>query len=74
MYSCSADSGVDAARFQRLLQFAEIVEGAADHQLRFALVAGALAHLLETVVDEIELQLILVLDTLRDSVETRPFS
>src|SRR5881398_789781 len=36
----------EAARFQRLLQPAEIGEGTADHQLRLALLAGALAHLL----------------------------
>jgi hypothetical protein len=30
--------------------------------LRFALLAGALAHFLEAVVDEVQLQLVLVLD------------
>src|SRR5438477_12202591 len=38
----------EATRFQRLLQPAEIGEGTADHQLRLALLAGALAHLLES--------------------------
>jgi hypothetical protein len=53
MYSCSAD-GRDAARLERLLQVAEVGERrTADHQLRLALSAGALAHLLEAVVDEV---------------------
>src|SRR5437773_2535329 len=50
----------EAARFQRLLQPAEIGEGTADHQLRLALLAGALAHLLESVVDEVQLEIVLV--------------
>src|SRR3984893_15654304 len=50
----------EAARFQRLLQPAEIGEGTADHQLRLALLAAALAHLLESVVDEVQLEIVLV--------------
>src|SRR2546429_7670306 len=50
----------EATRFQRLLQPAEIGEGTADHQLRLALLAGALAHLLESVVDEVQLEIVLV--------------
>ena len=50
----------DAARFQSLLQLAEIGKGAANDELRLALLAGALAHLLESMVDEIELEVILV--------------
>src|SRR6266550_1775586 len=50
----------EAARFQRLLQPAEIGEGTADHQLRLALLAAALAHLVESVVDEVQLEIVLV--------------
>src|ERR1700730_6679654 len=50
----------EAARFQRLLQPAEIGEGTANHQLRLALLAAALAHLLESVVDEVQLEIVLV--------------
>ena len=60
MYSCSADSGVMLALFQRLLQLAEVREHAADHDLRLAFLAGALAHLLEAVVDQVQLQVVLV--------------
>ena len=71
MYSCSADSGRDAARLERLLQPAEVGERAADHQLRLALLPGALAHLIETVIDEVQLEVVLV-DAARGSGETRP--
>ena len=50
----------DAALLERLLQLAEVGERAADHELRLALLAGALAHLLEAVVDQLELERLLV--------------
>src|SRR6202044_1536021 len=40
----------DAPLFQSLLQLAEIIEGAADHQLRLALVPRAVAPFFPTVV------------------------
>src|SRR5215471_13879934 len=46
----------DAAILDRLLQAAEVGEAAADHQLRLALLALALPHLLEAVIDEVELE------------------
>jgi len=49
------------AGLERLLELAEIIESAADHELRLTFLAGALAHLFETVVDQIELELVLVL-------------
>ena len=52
----------DAPILEGLLQRAEIVEGAADHQLRFALVPGAVAHLFQTVVDQIQFEFVLILD------------
>src|SRR5436305_8882180 len=48
--------GGDAAVLQGLLELAEIGEGAAEHELRLPLIAGALAHLLQTVVDQLQLQ------------------
>ena len=48
----------DAAVLERLLELAEVGEGAAHHELRLALLAGALAHLLEPVVDQLELELL----------------
>ena len=50
----------DAAVLERLLQLAEVGERAAEDELRLALLAGALAHLLEPVVDELELELVRV--------------
>ena len=50
----------DAARFEGLLQVAEVGEGPADDQLRLPLLAGALTHLIEPVVHEIQLQVVLV--------------
>src|ERR1700681_67029 len=50
----------ETARFQCLLQPAEIGKGSADHQLRFAFFARALAHLVEPVIDEVQLEVILV--------------
>ncbi len=50
----------DAALLERLLQRAEILEQAAGDELRLALFAGALAELLETVVDQVELEVVLV--------------
>src|SRR5262245_57338873 len=58
----------DAARFERLLQPAEVGEPAADHQLRLTLLAGALAHLLEAVIDQIQLEVVLI-DPLRIQTE-----
>src|SRR6516225_8903407 len=50
----------DAARLERLLQPAEIGERAADHQLRLTFLAGALAHLVESMIDEVQLEVVLV--------------
>src|SRR6516164_6945687 len=50
----------DAARLERLLQPPEVGEPTADHQLRFALLAGALAHLLEAVIDQVQLEIVLI--------------
>src|SRR5215472_5466436 len=58
----------EAARLERLLQPAEVGESAADHQLRFTLLAGALAHLLEAVIDQIQLEVVLI-DPLRIQTE-----
>ena len=55
----------NAATLQRFLQLAEVTERAADHQLRLALIAGAVAHLLEPVVDEIQFELVVILDVRR---------
>src|SRR6266404_6483175 len=52
----------NAPPFESFLQPAEIIEGAANHQLRLALVPGAVAHLFQTVVDQIQLELVLILD------------
>src|SRR5215831_14496784 len=58
----------NAARFERLLQPAEVCEPAADHQLRLTFLAGALAHLLEAVIDQIQLEVVLI-DPLRIQTE-----
>src|SRR6478735_4410419 len=50
----------DATVLQRFLQVAEFVEGAADDQLRFAFFAGAFAHLVQAVVDEVQLQVVVI--------------
>src|SRR5947208_1229885 len=50
----------ETARLEGFLQASEIGEGAADHELRLALLAGALAHLVQAMVDEVELQIVLV--------------
>ena len=47
---------LDATVFEGLLQAAEVGEGAADDELGLALVARALAELLEAVVDQLELE------------------
>src|SRR5437870_3934220 len=52
--------GRETARLEGFLQASEIGEGAADHELRLALLAGALAHLVQAMVDEVELQIVLV--------------
>src|SRR6185295_20207916 len=48
----------DAAVLERLLQMAEVVERAAQEELRLALLAGRLAQLLEAVIDQLELELL----------------
>src|SRR5512139_3941404 len=50
----------DAPVFQRLLHLAEIIEGAAHHDLRLALLAGAFPHFIEAVVHQVQLQVVLV--------------
>src|SRR5580658_7672873 len=50
----------NAARLERLLQSAEVLESAAQYQLRLALLAKALAHLIQAVVDHLELELVLI--------------
>src|SRR5262245_30275478 len=50
--------GVDAAFLERLLHVAETGEQATSHQLRFALVARAFAEFLQTVVDEVQLEVV----------------
>ncbi len=50
----------DAPRFEGFLQFAEVGEGAADDELWLSLLASALTHLLETMIYEVELEIILV--------------
>ena len=46
----------------------------ADHQLRLALLAGAIAHFLEAIVDEIQFELVVILDVERGRRGIRPFS
>ena len=60
MYSCSADRGVIPRSSRRLLQLAEVGKVAADHQLGLALLAGALAHLLQAVVNQVQFEIVLV--------------
>ncbi len=50
----------DAARLECLLQLAEVGKRAADQQLRLAFLVAALAHLFKTVVNEVELEIILI--------------
>src|SRR5581483_9756284 len=52
--------GRDAARFQSFLQLAKVRKGTAYHELGLTFLATALTHFLQSVVDEIELQIILV--------------
>ena len=54
----------DAAALQRHLHVAEVGESAADDELRLALLARALAHLLQPVIDQKQLEVI-VIDTFR---------
>jgi len=56
--SCSRVSISLRTVLERLLQVAEVGEGAADEQLGLPLLAGRLAHLLEPEVDEVELELL----------------
>ena len=55
---------MDAALLQCFLHVAEFREQAARDDLWFALVADAVAHLVETMVDEIQLQIV-VIDSVR---------
>ena len=50
----------DPASSSAFCSWPKSVEGAADDELRLALLAGALAHLLEAVVDQVELERVLV--------------
>src|SRR6185503_6192567 len=50
----------DAALLERLLHVAEIGEQAARDDLRLALVANAVAHLLEAMVDQIQLEVVVI--------------
>ena len=68
MYSCVAENRMDAALLERLLHVAEFREQAARHDLRFALLAGAVAHLVEAVIDEIQLEIV-VIDAFRVQAE-----
>ena len=56
MYSDSDGQGVEPPRFDGGLELPEVVEGAADDDLLLALLAGAFAHLLQAVVDEVQLE------------------
>src|SRR5688572_25556444 len=53
-------NGLDAALLERFLHVPEFREIAAGHDLRLALVADAVAHFVEAVVDEIELEVVVV--------------
>src|SRR6516165_950996 len=50
----------DASRLVRPLQLAEVAKGAANDQLRFALLAAALAHLFQAMIDQVQLEVVLV--------------
>ena len=50
----------ELADFERVLQRAEIREPAADHELRLTVLAAALAHFLEAVVHQVQLEIIVV--------------
>src|SRR2546425_10475774 len=49
----------EAPRLEGFLQASEIGEGAADHELRLALLAGALAPLVPAMGGQVELQVVL---------------
>ena len=51
---------MDAALLERFLHVAEVGEQAARHDLRLAFLAGAVAHLVEAVIDEIELEIVVI--------------
>ena len=51
---------MDAALFERLLHVAEFREQATRHDLRFAFLAGAVAHFVEPVIDEIQLEIVVI--------------